>query len=211
MNRRIVREVDPSSWPTFDAAALTEPQRKAFLARRQAVELYVANTALSAIEASTSVTRCQLCRLLEHCLALHQDGRLFGWRALVPYARVADYRRIAKLQIKRDGSGTVGAFNVLLQGHPAIGDWITQQVHGKRRSTDGRLRMRLRGLKHDFLRLCRTLGLTAGDYPFNTERMGIRSLAAALRAECLRSFGRGARLAGATRWPHAAIKSLHRL
>ena len=50
----------------------------------------------------------------------------------------------------------------------------------------------------DFLLQCRKLGLTAADYPFNTERMGIRSLASALRTECLHSFARGARLAGAT-------------
>jgi hypothetical protein len=43
------------------------------------------------------------------------------------------------------------------------------------------------------------LGLTASDYPFNAEQAGIRSLSAALRAECLRSFGRGAHLAGAHR------------
>ena len=68
-------------------------------------------------------------------------------------------------------------------------------------STDLGLRTRLRGLKHlhtDFLHQCRKLGLTAADYPFNTERMGVRSLAAAVRAECLHSFGRGARLAGAS-------------
>jgi putative transposase len=40
--------------------------------------------------------------------------------------------------------------------------------------------------------------LGAADYPFNTDHIGIRSLAAAVRAECLRTFERGARLAGAT-------------
>lgn len=206
MSRRIARELDPSLWPAFDMAALTEPQRKVFLARRKAVELYVANTALRVIEASTGVARCQLYRFLDHCLAPHEDGRVFGWRALVPYARVADYQRIGQLRVNRDGSGAVGAFTVLLQRHPAIADWISKQVRDKRiaveqLSTDGGLRVRLRGLRHlhtDFLKLCRSLGLTAADYPFNTERMGIRSLAAAVRGECLRHFGRGARLAGAT-------------
>ena len=41
-------------------------------------------------------------------------------------------------------------------------------------------------------------GLSAGDYPFNTEQLAVRSLSAAVRAECLRNFARGARLAGAT-------------
>lgn len=206
MNRRTTRELDPSSWPAFDTSALSKQQRKVFVARRKAIELYVANAALKAIEASTGVVRCQLYQLLDHCVAQHEDGRFFGWRALVPYARVADYQRVAKVQINPDGSGAAGAFGVLLQRHPSIVAWIVEQVRGKqivldRMSTDGSLRVRLRGLKHlhlDFLRQCRALGLTAADYPFNTERMGIRSLAAAVRVECLRSFGRGARLAGAT-------------
>ena len=78
------------------------------------------------------------------------------------------------------------------------------------RSTDTGLRTRLRGLKHlhdAFLRECRALGLTANDYPFNAEQLGIRSLSAAVRAECLRSFERSAHLAGAIRFkglPHEA-------
>lgn len=57
MNRRTTRELDPSSWPAFDTSALSKQQRKVFVARRKAIELYVANAALKAIEASTGVVR----------------------------------------------------------------------------------------------------------------------------------------------------------
>lgn len=206
--RRVAPELDPAAWPAFDTSALPKKQRTSFTARQRAIELYAANTAVAEIELHTGVDRRQLYRLLDHCAALHDDGRVFGWRALVPYTRMADYQRVAKVQLSRDGagSGAVGAFGLLLQIHPALAPWIAESVRSKRVavdqiSTDQRLRTRLRGLKHlhaDFLRQCRDLGLTATDYPFNTDRMGIRSLAAAVRAECLRSFGRGARLAGAS-------------
>ncbi len=49
------------------------------------------------------------------------------------------------------------------------------------------------------MRECRAVGLTAGDYPFSTERTGIRSLAGDVRARCRQSFGRAARFYGA---PH---------
>jgi hypothetical protein len=114
---------------------------------------------------------------------LHEDGRPYGWRALVPYARVAAYQRVARFQPNRDGSGAAGEFGRLLQSHPALDQWIAGRVRDKRISvkqisTDEGLRVRLLGLKHlhaDFLSQCRRRGLTAADYPLNTDRGGIRS------------------------------------
>jgi putative transposase len=207
MNRRsIAADLAPAAWPAFDTSALPMKQRSTFKARQRAVELYAANTAVAEIEKHTGVDRRQLYRMLDHCLAPHDDGRVFGWRALVPYTRVGAYQRTAKVRLNRDGSGAAGTFGLLLQAHPALARWIAECVRTKRiaieqTSTDHGFRSRLRGLKHlhaDFLGQCRDLGLTAADYPFNTDRMGIRSLATAVRAECLRSFARGARLAGAS-------------
>ena len=153
--RRVAPELDPAAWPAFDASALPKKQRSSFAARQRAVELYAANIAVAEIERHTGVDRRQLYRLLDHCTAPHDDGRVFGWRALVPYTRVADYQRVAKVQLSRDGagSGAVGAFGLLLQVHPALATWITESVRSKRIaveqiSTDQGLRTRLRGLKH---------------------------------------------------------------
>lgn len=89
--RRVAPELDPAAWPAFDTGALPKKQRSSFKARQRAVELYAANTAVAEIERRTGVDRRQLYRLLDHCVAPHDDGRAFGWRALVPYTRVADY------------------------------------------------------------------------------------------------------------------------
>ncbi|MCC8397483.1 hypothetical protein LJ656_33535 [Paraburkholderia sp. MMS20-SJTR3] len=73
--------------------------------------------------------------------------------------------------------------------------WL-EQIH-----SDGHLRTRLRGLEslHDnFLRQCRSVGLTAADYPLNTADRAIRSLSRRAKAEMLQNFGSAARSAGAT-------------
>ncbi|MCK6376490.1 MAG: transposase family protein, partial [Zoogloea sp.] len=205
MNRRIRRQLDSDQWPAFDVAALPDAQRKAFLARRQAVELYAAGATVASIEETAGVVRCELYRLLDRCVTAHEDGRLYGWRALVPYVHVAEYQRVHSLVVRPNGAGAAGAFGALVERFPAITEWIEKQVHAKkvtidRVTTGGALRMRLRGLKAlhaDFLKLCRALGLTAGDYPFNTERLAIRSLAAAVRGACVSGFARSAHLAGA--------------
>ncbi|MDM0117863.1 Mu transposase C-terminal domain-containing protein [Variovorax sp. J22R133] len=212
-----IHDVAPSTWPAFDTGALSATEREVFATRRQAIELYAAGRALSEIETCTGIDRRQLYRLLDRCMAPHEDGRLYGWRAVMRYARVGGYRRSARLAMPRDGTGrgAAGAFGLLLEAQPTLATWISQRVRDKRvainqLSTDDGLRTRLRGLKHlhvEFLRECRSLGLTAADYPFSAEQMGIRSLSAALRAECLRSFERSAHLAGARRFkglPHQA-------
>ena len=206
MTRRAGPPVDLSQWPEFDPGALPTQQRKTFVARRQAVELYVVNTAVSAIEAQTGIDRRQLYRLLAYGCAAHSDGRVFGWRALVPYTRVAKYQRTVKVRPRRDGAGAAGAFGLLVDANPGLQDWIVQQLRAKRVSvvqisTDNGLKLRVQGLTKlhlDFLEQCRRLHLTPADYPFNTHHMGIRSLAVAVRAACLGTFERGAHLAGAS-------------
>jgi putative transposase len=206
--RRADASVNPDTWPAFDARVVAKPQRGIFDERKQAMELYAASTSLAEILERTGIHRRQLYRLIDRCLAHHEDGRLFGWRGLVPYVRVANYRRVRRIDPRRDGTGAgaAGAFSNLLQAYPALATWISDRVRDKRValqqiSTDEGLRTRLSGLKHlhnDFLSQCRAVGLSARDYPFNTEQLGVRSLAAAVRAECLHHFGRCARLAGAT-------------
>lgn len=186
MSGRHDLELDPDSWPAFDVRALPRPLQRVFKARRTAIELLVAGTALAEIKSRTGVHRRQIYRLLERCQAVHEDGRMFGWRGLVPRARVCEYERTAGLA-RGPGScavGTAGLFGQLLRAHPSLSKWLADSVHHKRiaidqLSTEAGLRVRLRGLKHlhgDFLRQCRSLGLEPTDYPLNVEQMGIRSL-----------------------------------
>lgn len=147
-------------------------------------------------------------RLIERCTDTHADGRLFGFRALVRYTRVAVYDRVLPFKaISASGFGAAaGAFGLLLQAHPESTLWLKEQVKHKRItvhqiSTDGKLRTRLGNLKHahaGFLSECRKLRISASEYPFNTERTAIRAQSAALRAESLLSYGRASHLAGAS-------------
>ena len=217
MNRRQrILEIDPAGWPALDAGALSAAERQVFVLRQQAIELYAAGQTLRHIEQCTGIDRRQLYRMLERCVAPHEDGRPFGWRAAISYTHVHGYKRCARVAHTPDGAGpgAAGAFGLLLETYPALAKWISDRIRAKRVSiiqcaTDDGLRLRVRGLKSvhsDFLRECRTLGLTVSDYPFNVQLAGIRSLSAALRRECLQSFGRGAHLAGAQHLkglPHA--------
>jgi putative transposase len=200
--------IDVAAWPTVAHTELAEPARQVFEARMQAVLRYTKGESLKQIEQSTGVNRRQLYRLLERAILSHPDGRLFGFRALVSYVRIAEYGRVNPVQVRgvRGSCGAAGALSQLFERYPALAGWLLLQVRQRRVSfeqihTEGRLRTRLRGLQpvHDeFLRQCRAAGLTAADYPFNTAGHAIRSLSRRLKAEMLHSFGAAARSAGAS-------------
>lgn len=210
MNRRKpeLQVIDLTVWPTVAYTEFDDDTRRVFDARMQAVLGYARGDSLMQIEQATGVDRRQLYRLLGRALSPHPDGRPFGYRALVRYARIADYVRLRAVVVRgeRGSRGTVGALSQLMERYPTLSAWLLLQVKQRRVSlgqisTDGHLRTRLRGLQalHDgFLRQCREIGLTGADYPFNTAGHAIRSLSRRVKAEMLRGFGTAARAAGAS-------------
>jgi putative transposase len=210
MNRRKpdLQTIDVSAWPTVAYTEFDPALRARFEKRQQAILRYIDGESIRAIEKSIGINRRQLYRWLERAQAQHPDGRPFGFRGLLPFIRIAEYERLSAIQVQgeRGSRGTAGALAQLFERHPALAGWLLLQV--KRRKglleqlhTDGHLRTRLRGLKalhDDFLQQCRSVGVTAGDYPLNTADRALRSLSRVIKAEMLRTFGTAARSAGAS-------------
>ena len=209
MNRRRhdFQSIDTSVWPTVDSNALAAAKRKTFEARYEAINLYAAGQTLREIETRTGISSRQLYGLLDRCLMQAEDGRLAGFRGLLKHDRIGSYVRTAKLpaEYSEGGTGLAGAFAFLLEQYPPLAQWIAQKIRKRavtlrQVSTDGPLKTRLGGLGHlraDFLAQCRAVGITAADYPLNTDRMGIRSLSAYVTAKILTDFGDAAHAAGA--------------
>ena len=81
------------SWPSVDDNTLVGKRRDVFRRRQRAVALYAEGLSLREIVKQTQIERRQLYRLLERCLAIHQDGRPFGFRALIPNQWVRNFTR----------------------------------------------------------------------------------------------------------------------
>ncbi|MDP9157759.1 MAG: helix-turn-helix domain containing protein [Pseudomonadota bacterium] len=210
MNRRKaeLQAIDLGQWPTVAYTDFDPSAKAAFQTRMLAVQQYANGRAIKGIELEHGINRRQLYRWLDRALAQHDDGRINGYRGLISGVHCNRYERINPVVVRGEqGSrGTAGAFSYLLERYPALSAWLALQV--KRRKvlleqihTDGALRTRLSGLTavHDeFLRQCRSAGLTAADYPFNTADKALRVLSRRLKAEMLRNFGVAAHAAGAT-------------
>ena len=209
MSRPRIRSsgVDVTSWPSVDRNALSADIKVIFEQHLEALERYLAGGSVRQIFAETEIRPQQLYRLLKRCLTRHDDGRVFGYRGLLPHVHVNAYTRHREVsKLGNAGSrGTAGAFRQLLEQHSALEDWIDLQIRGhrlvlKQHQVEDRLRTRLIGigaLHIDFIQQCRKQGLSASDYPLNAIRKGRGALTACVKAQMLSGFTEGARAAGA--------------
>jgi putative transposase len=205
--RTDLQGIDITLWPTVDTSALSGKVRAIFSNRRRAIELYAAGATTREIKKQTGIDAHPLYHFLGRCLEEGDDGLILGFRGLIRYKHVGTYRRVAKIRAVdvKSGSGLVGAFILLMERYPTLVTWLREQIRDHavvlhQINTDGRLRTRLQGLgvlHQRFLQQCRSLGITAADYPLNTEHTGIRSLCTYVKAEMLRNFGAAAHAAGA--------------
>ena len=133
------------------------------------------------IAAETGLPRREALRLLKRCLSVSPDGRIYGFRALIPNWRIARYTRraIAKMAQGRASSGVAGVFQQLLRTYPILDNLIEDQVFKlSKRQHVYESRIPLKSLHKHFIDKCRELGLeTTCQYPFNTQSLAYMSLA----------------------------------
>jgi hypothetical protein len=149
---------DLYSWPTVDPSALPETRRTIYLRREQAIRQYLEDRSLALIESATGIRRAQLYRLLARCIAPHDDGRIQGFRALVPHIRTHDYVRTRPTQpgIPGKRGGAAGAIRQLLARYDALTEFLQRQIqlHKVYFGTRGELRG-LHATHREFLNRCR--------------------------------------------------------
>jgi putative transposase len=194
---------DLSAWPTVDVSALDEGDRASFTSRRRAIELFVEypNMSLSSIKSQTGVDPKSLYRMIERCLAKHSDGRIYGFRAAIPYARLKRYERIHSIdrEVGSKGSGLAGAFGLLLARYPSLEKFLLAEAKKRHEPiTEAReVRKSVKRIHKRFLDECRKLGIKQNEYPLNQALAGLRSLASFLKNHDNRSYEAAARSAGA--------------
>ncbi len=207
---------DLETWPTVDPSAIEPTRRAIFLARVEALRLYVeaVDMPLTEIDARTGVNRNSLTRMFTRCVEGHPDGRIHGFRALVPFKHLRPYQRTAPVQFGTAASNASGAFSQLLACYPSLASWLARAARDRRRRAEGRreVRPKLPSLHKTFLERCRALGITSERYPFNQQRMAVRSLATHLkRLTEDASFEAAAADAGATHVGRAWSTTLEHL
>lgn len=179
--RYSAEELDAASWKHPDEGALPDGRVKdGYLARKKAIALYLQGATEQCIKAETGISLPETLRLIQdRCLAVHEDGDVWGWRALVPWKRLRPYRRKHEIIVDELGTGAVGALNAVLDEHPGLRQRFDQRIVAGEKAR--LLSTTRKGVKQRhwrwFLDQLRLLGYEAENkWPFNTRKMGYSSI-----------------------------------
>lgn len=198
---------DLTTWPTVDELALSDTDKAIYRRKEQAIRQFLLEPDVSVQEICrmNGVVPATLYRTFERCTTKHPDGRIYGFRALIRYARIEPYKRIKAVSKGHCPSkgGMSGAFSMLLEKHPKIQEMLTRELWERNRpvgTTIREVRKSLKRIHKKFLEACRAEKIPLDEYPFNQDYLGLRSLASYLKKLAEKtSFEMAAREAGASR------------
>lgn len=178
MRRYSPEALEHPNWPTINLELLSEAERKRFLRLQSAVMAACDGVKSGAIRIKYGVARAELSYFLGRCTAIHPDGRLWGFRALVKGCRQSGFHRHTATDqpTGNDGAGLAGAFQKMLDMHPHVQNMIAKFVGSKKTAEYKEAGTNLHVLHQLMLDQLKKEGVTARMYPFNTERMGYVSL-----------------------------------
>lgn len=177
--------LDVRHWPSVDEMRLSPDVVECYRRRRDAVVSYLAGDSLAAIQLATGQSPKQIYRLLDRCTSKHDDGRIYGFRAMLPHVRIVGRSGVSSKKRPYDSkAATRGAFKNLLFRIPNLEakmeDYVLRFHVGP---TDSK--PTVEGLQRLVLRECRAASLNEVlDYPFCTQNLLRNVLAKWMKACC---------------------------
>lgn len=194
--RNIIASAPPTSvWPTVLDTEISKDELEKFKNRVAAVEFYFGDRTLAQIQIATGVHRKDIQRLVKKCLLTADDGKIFGFRALIPFIRMKEYSRTAKIEFKfpEQKGGQSGALAALFLRFPSIEDEILKLILQERqKGSIPEFKLRPRDLHRFFITLLKKEGVTDNEWPFNTKFRGIRSIEKYMKRAVDENFSRSA-------------------
>ena len=205
IDRAQITKQELTGWPMATAAGLSAKARARFQQREMAIRLLAQGETLAEITRQTGLVRPQLHRLVERALAVHSDGRLVGFRALLPFVRIKVLQRRAPVASPPHGrGGQSGAMTQLLARYPELMTALKREIARYpllfSSVSNGKLHVNgLHAIHRAFLDHCRRLGLRVSDYPLERDQKGIRALSQMIKRLGMSSFSQAAKASGADR------------
>lgn len=102
-------------WPTFDYSTLSDEDREFLENRELAVRMVMGGAKYAAIRTATGVGKQQATQMTKSCLSTASDGRIMGFRGVLPFTRMG--RNIRRSEIKPKRRDQQGGWRVRCSIH----------------------------------------------------------------------------------------------
>jgi transposase InsO family protein len=188
LKRRVCREnIEPNNkrlefWPLANDRNMSTEKRELLERRMQAVSGYFRGERLRELSRKWKISRWEIRRLRDRCLKTHPDGRIWGYRALIPEIRIRHYLRTAEARMTKTGRiGCGGLLARLFVVHPKVMNKVYRH-YLRKRSGANEAYVPIASSHKVFVDACREEGMRTDEYPFNTRYLGIRALAYHLKS-----------------------------
>lgn len=191
---------DRDTWPTANISEFPPDRLELFNHRYKAINMYVDGEPIKDIETFTKVSYKSLQQLIIKCVEPGHDGRLNGYRALIPYIVRNQYERKAISSPKSiDGhGGCSGLFSQVLNRYPKVKKSLIQLIL-KKNSIERNVHeksIRAKDLHQVFLKQLKKAGVGSDQWPFNTKYLGLRSIQTFMNEVLNESFVRSVNVRG---------------
>jgi hypothetical protein len=169
-----------SLWPTVQVSLIPENDQELFNHRCDAVTKYIDGYAISEIEETTGISQKLISSLVKRCLIYSSDGRILGFRALIPFINLKKYERKAQVNHKYPDAqgGLSGVFCNTLNKFPEIEKKLIQYIK-KKNSPELNVhekKIRAKDLHRLFIKLLKAKGVQDTEWPFNTKHLGFKTI-----------------------------------
>lgn len=173
---------DTGCWPIPAEKAVKKQFQAAYESRKRAIEQYIRGDSLKDIKGAEGIRGKELYEMLEACASIDIDGKIAGFRALVPYARRKNYIRSSapNATALATGKGASGLFAQLVSTHKALRKLLNEQATSCAKLSSDR-RLPIAKLHNTFLTELAKIQGEAG-YPFNLQNRGREGFRQALHA-----------------------------
>lgn len=172
-------------WPGVDEGALSTDSRRLYLLRKAGIETYCRTRSLEHAATAAATTKREIHRLFSRCLSTYADGRLAGWRALIPHLRLRPYVRKSTRPGSDDArSGFAGLFGLLMSTYPSLRARVHSEILHQPDAQKQRFQTKIpiTALTQILVEECRRLGIPETEYPLNTQSAGRKALARYVKA-----------------------------
>lgn len=170
-------ERDYSKWPRVNADMLAGDKKTRYLNLESALEDTCNDVKSKLICDKYQLTRSSLSYYMKRAVAIHADGRPWGFRALIKGCRQVEYTRTAPTIAgeESDGYGLAGAFEMMLRKYPKA-EALIKAAMPDNRSTFKEAGLNLVSLHQNLLDCLRAEGAMPSEYPFHTQNAGYAAL-----------------------------------